>query len=112
MNRYPSRAEKRQDALYRLAERGFLSMLNAVLYPAEVKKLIKEGFQIKNVRQFESSKSLVTADISWENAFGYAVPEIAHAYVTGQNNKFPPLARTFPQKLWVIASRVRYAKHQ
>lgn len=107
MRSYPSRDERRQENFYKLAEQGLLSMENAILYPSEIKKLEeKYGMKVKKVKDFKPDMHLVVADISWKNAYGYAIPHIVISYVTGQIETFPRASiQTFAQELWVIARR-------
>lgn len=106
MRSYPSRAEVRETKLYAAAESGNLSLKNSLLYPAEIKRLEKEGFQVSDVKPSGIRKNLYSATIDWSRAYGNAIPHIVFSYINGIIETEPQNSiSNFAQKLYVIAHR-------
>lgn len=111
MYNYPSRYEKRQTRFYHKAEQGLLYS-EEIIYPSEKKKLIKEGFYVKEIEDFvgpngaHPNRKLIVAEVSWKHAYGYSIPYIVHAYTIGLIETFPVNScKNFAQELFIIANR-------
>ena len=106
MRSYPSRTDKREIRLYTAAEKGELSIEQFVLYPSEITKLEKQGFNVSNIKPYSNSSVLFTATVSWSNAYGCAIPHIVHSYINRIIETFPKRSvNNFAQELFVIAHR-------
>lgn len=105
--RQPSRYEKREFKFCCKAKKGLFSS-EEVLYPSEVKKLLNQGFEVTKIRNFGSSnKKMIYANVSWQHAYGYAIPEIVSAYILGEINTFPyQMVKYSSQELYIIARKV------
>ena len=105
MRSYPSRAEKREVRLYSEAEKGVFS-LEFTLYPSEITKLEKQGFNISSPKPYSNSKDLFTVTVDWSKAFGVAIPHIVHSYINKIIETFPKDSiNNLAQELYVIAQR-------
>lgn len=108
MLHYPTRSEERQERFYFRAEHGLFSS-EEILYPREVKDLIRKGFKVTKVNDFDTNRNLATYKVSWELAYGYSIPHIVHSYIAGVIKTFPHAQVTnFPQELYIISSTVNY----
>lgn len=109
MYNYPSRAEKRQSKLYQTAEKGLFELEGLILYKSEIKSLKIKGFEILNIKEYPSKKSLYTVTISWEHAFGNAIPYLVYSYTNRVIETFPYYYTkdSFAKELFVIAKRAQ-----
>ena len=108
---YPTRSEKRQVKLYAAAEKGIFSLESVILYPSEIKKLEKDGFNVNTLKPFESKKKLFVANINWANPYGFAIPHIVHSYIHGIIETYPRNSiKNFAQELYVIAHKANFKK--
>lgn len=109
MYNYPSRAEKRQSKLYQLAEQGIFKFDGMIVYKSEIKSLKNKGFEILNTKEYPSKKSLYTVTISWEHAFGNAIPYLVYSYTNRVIETFPYYYTkdSFAKELFVIAKRAQ-----
>lgn len=106
MKRYPSRSEERETLLFQTAEKGNLSVADVVLYQREIEKLRRDGFEVFNIKPFlkHNSKSLYSATISWENAYGNWVPHLVYRYINKKVKTYPKkYIRNLAQQLYVIS---------
>ncbi len=104
MYSYPSRNEVRETKLYMAAEEGLFS-LESVLYSSEIKKLNKNGFAISDVKPF-TKPGLYTATISWNKAFGMAIPHVIFAYTHRIIDSVPSnVVTNLAQELYLVAKR-------
>lgn len=109
MYTYPSRAEKRQSKLYLTAEKGLFKLEGVVLYKSEIKSLRKKGFEVLDIEEYPSQKSLYTVTLSWEHAFGNAIPHLVYSYTHRVIETFPTSCTkdSFAKELFVIAKRAQ-----
>ena len=104
-----SRNDSRQERFYKRAENA-LFVSEEILYPSEAKKLIKEGFKVQKISEYDSSRSLSLYIISWNNPYDYCVPLIVHNYMSNFINTFPK-TENFAQELFIIAGRALSQKY-
>ena len=109
LHSFPSRADARQERLYRKAENALFTS-EEILYPSEVKKLSKEGFNIQKISEYDSSRSLSLYVVLWNNPYDYCVPLIVHNYMSNFINTFPK-TENFAQELFIIAGRALSQKY-
>lgn len=104
-----SRAKKRQLKLYKLAERGVLKFEGMIVYKSEIKSLKNKGFEVLNIEEFPSKKSIYKVTISWEHAFGNAIPYLVYSYINRMIETFPYYYTkdSFAKELFVIAKRAQ-----
>lgn len=106
MRTYPSRSETRELEMFSAAEKGLRSLTQAKLYPTEIRRLQKDGFNVTINGLFDSSRNLYCATIDWHNAFPKGVPHIVYSYIIGIIETKPQSYITnFAQELYVISSK-------
>lgn len=108
MHHYPSRSERRQDKFYSLAKKGELLAHDVILYKREITKLQKEGFHVYSVKPYLKTKDLYIATVSWDKAFGTAIPLAVSSYVDGIIETYPyNFVKNSAQELYIISKRVK-----
>ncbi len=105
LNEFCSRSDERQERFYLLAEKKELAS-EEIMYPSEVNRLLREGFQIEKLKDFNSKRALAVYNVSWANPFPNGIPHIVYSYITGILSSYPKSKVTnFAQELFVIARR-------
>ena len=108
MRTFPSRAETREVQLYAAAEKGETSLTQQKLYPGEIKKLQKDGFNIIIDGTFDSSKKLYCATIDWHNPYPDGIPHIVFSYIMAIIATYPENhVKNLAQKLYITAKTAR-----
>ena len=94
----------RKNMINMAAEEGLFS-LESVLYSSEIKKLSKNGFAISDVKPF-TKPGLYTATISWNKAFGMAIPHVVFAYTHRIIDSVPSnVVTNLAQELYLVGKR-------
>jgi hypothetical protein len=108
----PSRSERRQSKFCQVAEQGNFFLNNVILYKSEIKNLEKQGFEVFNKKDYPYGKNLYSCTISWEHAFGDAIPHLVYSYVHKVINTFPVSYTndSLAKELFVIAKRALLSK--
>ena len=108
MHRYPTRAERRQEKFYSLAKKGEVITHGVILYKREIIKLQKEGFHVYSIKPYMKSKDLYMATVSWDKAFGTAIPLMVSSYIDGIIETYPfNFVKNSAQELYIISKRVK-----
>lgn len=109
---YPSRSEKRLSKFYQAAENACFKIDGMLLYKSEIKSLKNKGFEIFDIKEFSYGKNLFSATVSWENAFGDAIPHLVYSYIHRVIETFPTSCtnESFAKELFVIAKRAQLSK--
>ena len=74
--------------------------------------LINKGFEIFDIKEFPTGESLFSATVSWENAFGSAIPHLVYSYTHRVIETFPTAytKESFAKELFVIAKRAELSR--
>lgn len=109
---YPSRSEKRCAKLYQAAENASYKIEEMLLYKSEIRNLRNKGFEIFDIKEFPTGESLFSATVSWENAFGSAIPHLVYSYTHRVIETFPTAytKESFAKELFVIAKRAELSR--
>ena len=112
MYNYPSRSEKRCSKLYQVAENASYKIAGMLLYKSEIKSLRNKGFEVFDIKDFDTGKNLFSATVSWENAFGSAIPHLVYSYTHRVIETFPTAytKESFAKELFVIAKRAELSR--
>lgn len=110
MYNYPSRSEERQERFYFRAEHKLFTS-EEVLYPGEVKSLLRQGFKIIKKDNLDASRNLGVYEVSWIAPYGISVPHIVYSYINGVISTYPAKSvNNFAKELYVIASKASCSK--
>ena len=105
LNEHQSRADERQERLYLLAEKHEL-VSEEILYPSEANRLLRDGFTVEKLKDFDTKRNLGVYNVSWSNPYPDGIPHIVFSYCKGLLNVFPKSKVTnFAQELYVIAHK-------
>ena len=77
-----------------------------------IKRQKNKGFEIFDIKEFSYGKNLFSATVSWENAFGDAIPHLVYSYIHRVIETFPISCtnESFAKELFVIAKRAQLSK--
>lgn len=109
---YTSRSEKRQQRFYAAAEKGWTYLSGQILYLSEIKKLVREGFNVIDVKTYDNKRNLHTCTVSWINAYKDGVPPMVLDYIYSIIESYPKcFVNSFAQELFITSQRVNARKH-
>ena len=100
-----SRSDERQERFLIKAESKQLTS-EEILYPSEVKRLLRDGFSVEKIKDFDTKRNLEVYEVSWANPFPNGIPHIVYSYCIGLLNVYPrSKVNNFAQELYVIAHK-------
>ncbi len=105
MFEFQSRSDERQERFLLKAEKKQFSS-EEIMYPTEVKRLLRKGFSVEKIKDFDEKLHLAVYEVSWANPFENGIPHILYSYCIGLLNVYPrSKVNNFAQELYVIAHK-------
>lgn len=101
-----SRYEQRKKSLRAIAQNGFFNLQGLTLFPSEVKRLNRDGFDVVELYREGGKNKVIHVNIYWKLAYKAEIPIAVSNYINGITNTFPQeCINNLAQELYVISSR-------
>jgi len=107
MKTYPSRSEQRENLLKAEARKGNFCRERVIVYPNEIKRLERDGFNVSNIVDARiREKKLLVVTVDWSLVFGNGIPHEVYSYINYITDDFPKdQVKNLAEELFVTAHR-------